>query len=164
MDRIKLCMFYSRDFLVRNFIVNPKALHFNNELFYLNGMNTFLWYIFRLLPFCIVRTLVGLFNIGIIYKLDSIYNLTNIQQNHIVPIILNFVFIKENNSSEIKQDFSSQIKYYNGNIPFHFVIKENNLEEHEKIKIKYLNKGKMVDKIVDINNFIKLPIYKLFEN
>jgi hypothetical protein len=157
-------MFYFRDFLVRNFMVNPKALLYKNKLIYFNGMNKFLWLLFRILPFYFVKTLLGLCNIGIIYKLDSIYNLTNNQQNHIVPIILNFLFIKENNGLEIKEDALSKIKYYNCSVPLHFMIQENNLEDYNKIKIKYLNKGNLVDKIVDINDFIKSSIYKLFEN
>lgn len=159
-----LYMFYFRDFLVRNFLVEPKALLYDNQLFYLNGKKILLYWILRLLPFCFVRTLLGLLNIGIIYKLDSIYNLTNIQHTHIIPIILNFIFIKDNETSEIEEDFSSMIKYYSGNIPIYFILMENNLEEYKKIKLKYLNKGKLIDKTVDVCNFINLPIYKLFEN
>lgn len=161
MDIINIWMFYFRDFLVRNFKVNPKALLYNNELFYFNGIKLSLYYLFRLLPFCFIKTLLALFNIKIIYKLDSIYNLTNIQQNHIVPIILQFIFEKD---LESDKDFTLIIKYYNSNIPLQFILKENNLEEYNKIKLKYFNKKKIVDKVVDIDNFIKLPIYKLFEN
>lgn len=160
MNKIYLWLFYSRDFLVRNFMVSSKALIYNKQLIYLKGLNNLLYLIFRLLPFCFVRTLLYLFNIGIIYKQDSIYNITNIQHNHIIPIILLFLFIKDDN----EKDFTSEIKYYNGNIPLHFIIYENNLKEYNKIKIKYFHKGKLIDKIFNINDFINSPIYKIFEN
>ena len=160
MNKIYLWLFYSRDFLVRNFMVSSKALIYNKQLIYLKGLNNLLYLIFRLLPFCFVKSLLYLFNIGVIYKQDSIYNITNIQYNHIIPIISSFLFIKDDN--EI--NFISKIKYYNGNIPLHFIIYENNLEEYNKIKIKYFNKGKLIDKIFNINDFINLPIYKIFEN
>jgi hypothetical protein len=160
MNKIYLWLFYSRDFLVRNFMVSSKALIYNKQLIYLKGLNNLLYLIFRLLPFCFVKSLLYLFNIGVIYKQDSIYNITNIQHNHIIPIISSFLFIKDDN--EI--NFISKIKYYNGNIPLHFIIYENNLKEYNKIKIKYFNKGKLIDKIFNINDFINLPIYKIFEN
>lgn len=164
MDIIKIWVFYFRDFLVRNFMVNPKALLYNDELFYFNGIKLLLYYLFRLLPFCFIKTLLGLFNIRIIYKLDSIYNLSNIQHNHIVPIILQFVFEAELTEITYEKDFTTIIKYYNSTIPLQFIITENNLKDYKKIKLKYFNKEKIVDKLVNINNFIKLPIYKLFEN
>ncbi len=162
MNIIKTLLFYSRDFLARNFMVSPKALIYNNQLIYFNGIMNLLYLMFILLPFGFIRILLGLFNIGIIYKLDSIYNLTKIQQNHIVPIIFDFLFIKDCN--EHIEEFTSHIKYYNASIPLNFIIDENTLVDYKKIKIKYLNKGKMIDKILDISDFINLPIYKLFEN
>lgn len=164
MDKIKIWLFYLRDFLVRNFMVSPKALVLNNELIYFIGIKNLLYWIFRLLPFCFVKTLLGLFNIGIIYKLDSIYNLTNIQHNHIVPIIFNFLFVNDNGNNEIRNDFTSKIKYYNASVPLYFIIKENNLKQYNKIKIKYLNKGKSLEKNINVCDFNYLPIYKLFEN
>jgi hypothetical protein len=164
MDTIKLWLFYLRDFIARNFMVLPMALIYNNQLIYFNSYKYIIYLIFRLLPFGLIRILLELFNIGIIYKLDSIYNITNIRNNHIIPIILNFYFIYEHNNCEIKKDFLSNIKYYNGGIPLNFITNENNLQKYRKIKIKYLNKGKILDKLLDINDFSELPIYKLFEN
>ncbi len=161
MDRIKIWMFYFRDFLVRNFMVSPKGLIYNKQLIYLIGINNLVYWILRIIPFYFTRTLLGLFNIKIIYKIDSIYNLTNINHNHIIPIIFEFLFVK---ADENQENFTSKIKYYNGNIPLHFIISENNFEDYIKIKIKYLKEAKIIDKNIDISNFIDFPIYKLFEN
>jgi hypothetical protein len=164
MDTIKTGLFYSRDFLARNFMVSPKALIYKKELIYFSGIKNLLYLMFKLLPFGFVRILLSLINIGVIYKLDSIYNMTKVQQNHIIPIILAFLFVKDKDDNENSEEFTSHIKYYNACIPLNFIIDENNLVDYKKIKIKYLNKGKMIDKILDISNFINLPIYKLFEN
>lgn len=164
MDRVKMWIFYLRDFLVRNFMVESKAIINKNQITYFNQINFVFYLLIRILPFSLVRTIFGLFNLGVIYKLDSIYNVTNNVYNHILPIILGCQFIGIENSKEIIDDMSSKIKYYNANIPLNFIIKENNLEKFKKIKLKYLNKGKLVEKSIDINDFKVYPIYKLFEN
>jgi hypothetical protein len=169
METIKLRLFYCRDFFVRNFMVDTKAIinnnqTINNQIIYFEGLKSILYWIIRILPFGFIRTIFGLFNLGLIYQLDSIFNITCTQDNRILPIILNCSFIKTVNSKEIIHDLSSKIKYYNGNIPIRFIIKENNLEKYKKIKLKYLNKGKLIEKSIDINDFINYSLYKLFEN
>lgn len=152
-------VFYTRDFIARNFMVSPIGLLSNGQITFLTGIN-YLFY--RILPFGFVKFILSeLFNIGIIYKLDSIYNLTNHSNNHIVPIILDFTFVGSNGAN--KENFLGKIKYYNSNIPLIFIIKENNLEEYNLIKLKYLNCGKIIEKLVEIKPNITNPLYKLFD-
>ena len=159
MNRLYRCLFFSRDFLARNFLVSPMALLYKNQLINFRGIK-YLLFLLRLFPFGLIRVLFELFNIGIIYKLDSIYNLTNNKHNHISPIIMNFSFLKDNNV----ENYTSKIKYYNISIPLEFILlNENSLQGYEKIQIKYLKNGKMNDKTINISDYVKLPIYKLFE-
>lgn len=159
MNRLYRCLFFSRDFLARNFFVSPMALLYKNQLINFCGIK-YLLFLLSLFPFGLIRVLFELFNIGIIYKLDSIYNLTNNKHNHISPIIMNFSFLKDNNV----ENYTSKIKYYNISIPLEFILlNEDSLQGYEKIQIKYLKNGKMNDKTINISDYVKLPIYKLFE-
>lgn len=175
MNIILIWLFFVRDFIVRNFMVSPKAIQYNDKLIYFISYWQILYYFLRMLPFGIIRTLFGLFKISIIYQLDSIYNITNVKNNHIIPIMLKFNFIKNHHKEEHRQtpeslsdpnsfDFLSQIKFYNGNIPLSFVINNNNLNYYQKINLKYVKKGLFIDKLIDVSNYVNQPIYKLFEN
>lgn len=162
MDKIKLWLFFLRDFMVRNFMVSPKALLLNNlKLKYFKGFY-YLFYLFiRILPFYFVKKIFGYFNISVIYLLDSIYNISNMENRiHIVPIILNFQVESESSIN----DLSSKIKYYSGNIPLAFILENNNIKKYSKIKIKYLTNGKIVDKVVDLDEHTidSIKLYELF--
>lgn len=159
MNRLQRCLFYSRDFIARNFLVSPIAILYKNQLINFRGIKCLLL-LLGLFPFGLVGVLFGLFDIGIIYKLDSIYNITNNKNNHISPIIMNFSFLKNNNV----ENYTSKIKYYNTSIPLEFILfNETSLRDYEKIQIKYLKNSKFFEKTIDINDYNKLPIYKLFE-
>ena len=161
MIQLKLWLFNIREFIVKNYFVSIKALYYDNkDLFYFNNYFYILQFILGFLPFQLVSSWLEYFNIDVIYKLDSIYNITNIKKTHILPIILNFEFTLDNN----KNNFSSNIKYYNASIPFKFLLDTNKLNNYDKLHIKYMSKGRMYDKVVDIPLYKQVLLYELFQD
>jgi len=168
MNQVKLYLFNLRDFIARNFFVSINALVYNHEIYFLDKYLKIIYIFLRLVPFGLLQVIFNLLNIQIIYKLDNIYNITNIKQNHILPIITSIIIesndlyttsdINKNNSYNL----TSKIKYYNSSIPIYFLLKNNNIKNCNNIKIKYFNKGKIIEKnINDINDINKLLIYNL---
>jgi hypothetical protein len=80
---------------------------------------------------------------------------------HINPIILNFILAMKSTSNDMI-DMSGVLKYYNSSIPLRFFINNNELEKYDMIKMKYLHKGEINEKIIDIRSNLDLPIYNLF--
>lgn len=155
MNKLQKCLIYSRDFFVSNWMVYPKALIYKNRIIYFTGVYILLYFIIIIFPFCFISYLLKLFNIDIIYKLDSIYHTSFNELFHIIPIIFNFSF--DDN------DFTLKIKYYTSNIPIKFIIDEYNLHSYKQIKVKYFMNSKILDKTLDIDNYIDSRIYNIFE-
>ena len=151
-------MMKCRNFIIQNFMVNVICTVDVNNNYYFNTciVRTTL----RLIPFYIIKYIASLLKIKVIYIIDNIYYIEPIKQNHILPIIMNFEFIKENQDS---CNVTDKIKFYNSSLPISFFIKQHNLESYKAIKLKYLKKGKLIDKIVEINN-INCLIYNLFDD
>lgn len=147
-----------RNLIVQNFYIKIYGLYSNNKL-YSNNVLLTLFYIFKFIPFFIVKKLFKLFNYQIIYEIDGIHTITDITSNHILPIILNFELTNDDRSNiQI-----INIKYYNSSIPLIYILK-NNINNYKFIRIKYLNKGRIIDKIVTINDVKNLKLFNLFEN
>ena len=142
-------------------MVSPHALLKNNNIYYLTNFWILFYILLRLIPFSVTTYFFNKMNISIIYKLDSIYNITNIKQNHIMPFILNFQVMTYYKNIPYFIDITSLIRYYNGNIPLNFILKNNKVNNFSNVKIKYLANGKTNEKILNISND---PLYKLFEN
>ena len=161
-------LIYLRDFIVSNFGIKLYGIQFKNKhIIYINNQLKYIFYIF---PF-------SLFNyinfVNLIYRKDDIFYITNIKLNIITPIILNCTFHYNNSnnidmSSEIKYnnsiniDMTSTIKYYNSSIPFKFFINNNNLQNYNLLTIKYMSKGKIINKNLFINNYYNKLLYELF--
>jgi hypothetical protein len=114
----------------------------------------------RFIPFFIIKHIFAYLNKKIIYQIDDIYYIEPCEQNHILPIIMNLEFV--NNNLDIC-NLTNKIKFYNSSIPINFFIKQHNLESYNTIKLKYLKKGTIIEKIVKINNKNCL-IYNLFDD
>jgi hypothetical protein len=144
-----------REFMVSNFGIIIYGLVFkNNKIYYLNDIYK---YLFCFIPFNLLQKFV-FFNI--IYKKDNIFYITNINTPIIVPTILNFTLNKPDNTY---LDMTYEIKYYNSFIPIKFFIDYNNLYDYETINLKYISKGKMVNKLIYINLYYNYKlIYDLF--
>jgi hypothetical protein len=146
-------LIYLREFIVSNFGIKLYGIEFKNKhIIYVNNIFKYTLCIF---PF-------SLFNyinfINLIYKKDNIFYITNIKINIITPIILNCIFRNNNNNI----DMTSEIKYYNSSIPFQFFINNNNLQNYNIVTIKYMSKGKIINKDLLINNYRDKLLYELF--
>ncbi len=150
-------MMKCRNFLIQNFMVNVICMVDTNYNYYFNTriVRTTL----RLIPFYIIKYVAFLLKMKVIYKIDDIYYIEPIKQNHILPIIMNLEFINKNQDS---CNVTDKIKFYNSSLPISFFIEQHNLESYKSIKLKYLKKGKLIEKIIEINNKNCL-IYNLFD-
>jgi len=149
-----LFLCYLRDLIISNFGIKIYALLYNNNTIYFNNIFRYSIYLF---PFFSIFNYIKI--IKIIYIKDNIYNITNINQNKIIPIILNFEF---NNTTE-NINMTSVIKYYNSSLPLSFFIKNNNLERFNYLYIKYIIKGQIFNKELFISSYTNKSIYELFE-
>jgi hypothetical protein len=152
-----LLFFNIRNLFLMNFMVRPYAFIYNKKLIYLSGFYNLIYYFIKLFPFNLIKILFNFCNINIIYEVDSIYNITGVSNNYIMPIVLDFIAIKNDYSLTL-----SNIKYYNSSIPLSFILMNNKLLKYDKIKVKYLNKGKIKENVFYINDYYNEPLYKLF--
>jgi hypothetical protein len=161
---IKLFLLQLRDIIVRNYFVSIYAAKVNNQIYFLNNYFLLL-YLIKLLPFDVLKWFCNLANIQIIYKLDNIYNISNNKHMHIMPILLKFDVCQYDDKNNIinHTNILPDVKYYNGMIPLEFLLKNTHLETYNQLQIKYLHKGKMIDKIINIDNFNHALIYELFD-
>jgi hypothetical protein len=154
----KLQLLKLRDLIIGNFFVNICAIKTKKTLLIVTGFYKLLLIFVKLCPFFIIKYICLLFGLQIIYKTDNIYQITNITHTHINPVIFNFTL-----ETKLKSiDMSGILKYYNSSIPLKFFINNNQLENYDLIKIKYLHKGKISEKIINIGSNLDLPIYNLF--
>ena len=94
-----------------------------------------------------------------IYKKDNIYYITNIKSHIIIPTIMTFIFTDYSGN---ENNMTSKIKYYNSSIPVNFIIKYNNLEHYNNLLIKYMSKGKIINKTIYKTEFSNKLLYELF--
>lgn len=137
-----------REMYVSNFNIIIFSFYYNNNYYIINK---WLQIIAQYIPFILLKYI---FFIQIIYKQDYIYNITNVKQTNVMPIITEFTLQKENTSF----DGLSMIKYYNSNIPFNFFIQHNNLQDYTQLNIKFIRSGTIINKIININNYTELKI------
>jgi hypothetical protein len=165
MNQIKLWLFKTREYIAKNYLVSIQALYYNKKVLYFQNYLFILRIILSLLPFQWVSSCLAYYDIGIIYKLDSIYNITNVKQTYILPMIFNFDFVS-NFSTDTKtiyaRNFLSNIKYYNASLPLSYIIDTNDLSTYHQIKLKYISKAKFYDKIIDIDAYRSFLLYELF--
>lgn len=155
-----------RDFCVRNFFVN--VVGFKKKNFYIwlinkNFINFIIYFILLCVPFTFTKIVCDKFDYDIIYSYDSIYQITNTKTTHMIPILLEFKVYNTNNPDYL-YDLTYQIKYYNSSLPLNVFSVLNIPETYNTIKLKYLEKGKIKDKNIRINEYKNSLIYKLFEN
>ncbi len=150
-----------RNFFVENFFVKINGLYSNNK-FYTNNWLSTLFFIFNIIPFIVIKILFNLLKYQIIYEVDGIHTITNITTNHILPIILKFELVNINSKNSI--NITNTIKYYNSSLPLRYIIEKNNFTNYDEIKIKYINKGRITEKSLNIETVINNRLFNLFEN
>jgi hypothetical protein len=115
-----------------------------------------------LIPFYFIKTIANIYKYDIIYKVDGIYGITNIKENHIIPFITSCIVISDKSSLNI----SSYIRYYNSSIPLCFFIDNNNINNYNTIELVYFNKAVKIEKKVNLKTIdtTKYLIYNLFQS
>ena len=152
----------SRNFFVNNFFVNILCLKQNNTYTYLDGNYIFYRYLLILIPFYFIKLIANRYNTEIIYKVDGIYGITNIKENHIIPFITSCTAINKVATLNISQE----IRLYNSSIPILFFINYEEIYEYDSIKLTFITKGIRKEKEINLReiNFNEYLIYHLFEN
>jgi len=162
--KVKSYRYYvrSRNFFVNNFFVNILCLKQNNTYTYLDGNYIYYRYLLLLIPFYFITLIANRYNTEIIYKVDGIYGITNIKENHIIPFITSCTACNDNSSLNISYD----IRLYNSSIPLDFFINTRNLHNYNTIKLVYIIKGTKIEKEINIRekDTKKYLIYNLFDN
>ena len=151
---IYIILLRMHNLLTNNFNVKICAVYKNNILYKLYNI---LIIIFKLIPFCIINYIFYLLGYQIIYTTNNIYNITNIDKIHIIPIILEFKIINDDNI----YDLTHSIKKYSSSIPLIFFINENKIKKYDKLEIIILKNGKKINIKLDLSD-LTIPIYKLF--
>lgn len=157
-----------RNFFVGNFFVNIVGFKNTktNNFFLLSGNNIFtktMHFLLLLVPLVITTTISNIFSKEVIYKYDNIFYITNANPNKIIPVLLEFKAYCSNEPAYL-YDLTYQIKYYNTSIPFNVFATLNIPKIYDSIKIKYITKGKIIEKHLIINDNKNYLIYNLFEN
>jgi len=146
-----------RNTYIYNFNSNMKAvIARKNNIYYSN----FWWFIFRILPFCILDFTSRLLNFNIIYESDNIINITNIPKTlKIMPIITNFK-VHLTNGEIINLKY--YIKQYNSNIPVKFFLKDNNinLDNVNRLEVNYIKSG--ILRTHTYNEYDNFTLYDIF--
>lgn len=150
-----------RNFYVTNFFVNIICLRKKHNYIYLDNKYLIYRYLLLLCPFYFVNYIANKYNYDLIYKIDDIYGITNVKENHIIPFIINCTV--SNNESSL--NISSDIHFYNSSIPLQFFINTCNIHNYHIIKLVYLNKGVKMEKEINLNNLdtSKCLIHNLFD-
>ena len=151
----------TRNFFVNNFFVNIFCIKKNDVFIYLNGNYIIIKYLLLLLPFYLVKLIANLLNYEIIYRIDGIYGITNIKENHIIPFITNCTVFNNDSSLNITND----IRLYNTSIPLSFFINNNQINNYNKMTIIYNIKTNKIEKHINFNeiNTNNCLIYHLFD-
>jgi len=144
-----------REFVVNNFTITLKSVEKNNYKFY----NSYLFYLFKIIPFFLIKFLFTLTKIRYIYLVDNIY-FSNYGDFRITPVLLNVQVFNETN--DYKRDITENIKNYNGTVPLWYITENEKLNNFQRIQFKYFSKGKMENKtfnLIEINNKL---LYEIF--
>ena len=150
-----------RNFFIKNLFVNIIGFKKkeNNNYIWINDYYNHI--ILLIIPFIVIKIIANYIGYHVIYKYDNIYQITNIQNNHILPIILQLEAFSSYNSLE-SYDLTDKIKYYNSSLPLYIFTKLNIPQNYDNIKIKYLSKGKLCNKNIKIIEYENDLIYSLF--
>jgi len=151
-----------RNIIIKNFGVCIIGFKNNDNYIWLSDYtyNYLFNTILRIVPFIIIIFISNYYGYHVIYKYDSIYDITGTNENHILPIILQFEAFNSNNPLKL-YDLTDQIKYYNSSLPLHVFCKLNIPSEYDTIKIKYLIRGKTYNKDINIIEYKNNLIYTL---
>ena len=142
----------SRNFLYKNYLVDIDAIikynKFDISIYDCNNYYFKCIYLpFRIIPFSIICYIMNKFDIYIIYNTDSLYKISS-QKVVIIPIILKSSVLT-NDNEEIVISF----KKFSPLIPIKFILQHLsiNTNNYEILYIKYMYKGNILEKKININ-------------
>lgn len=145
-------LLYFRELFVKNYCVSITAIEIKDFKF----KNSIFFHLFRILPFSMVKFIFELLDKIIsfkyIYKMDNLYFSNHVKGITISPIILNLELF---NNEDYKISIKENIQKYNRSIPIWYFLYNENIQYFLNYKIKYISKGKMIEK-EDKINFNKL--------
>ena len=168
---IKLVHLYFdiKTIFLNNFNVKIHAIEHNNIIYYTYNN------LILLITFNIIKKILNYFDIDIIYNISDIFFTTKSSSNIINPVISfdiihvsrliitnifnnNNILISESNIDIDKYileyiNITNKLKTYNNNIPIIFIMNMN-LKDSNMIRVKYINKGKIIYKYLYIDNNI----------
>jgi len=145
-----------REFVVNNFTVTLKSVEKNNYKLY----NTYFFYLFKIIPFFLLKFLFYSIKVRYIYLIDDIY-FSNYGDFRITPVLLNaLVFDDENSDGKI--NIIDNIKKYNGTVPLWYIVENEKFDRFQKIQFKYFSKGKMENKIFSLKEINNKLLYEIF--
>lgn len=145
-----------REFVVNNFTITLKSVEKDNYKFY----NSYLFYVFKIIPFFLIKLVFTLLKIRYIYLIDDIY-FSNYGNFRITPVLMN-VLIFNNDFDENKINITTIMKKYNGTVPFWYILENEQLNNFQKIQFKYFSKGKMENKSFNLSEINNKLFYEIF--
>jgi hypothetical protein len=160
-------LFKLRNFMIKNFgvcIIGFKKKDSDDYIWVDDFKFKYLYnIILQITPFIIIKSISNYNGYNVIYKYDDLYDITGTQENHILPIILNFEAFSSDSPLDL-YDLTDKIKYFNSSLPFNVFCKLNIPQYYDIINIRYLSKGKICNKqlkIIEIKNNLIYSLYNL---
>jgi hypothetical protein len=151
---------FFRELFVKNYGVSIKSIEIN---FRIKLKNSVFFYLLRLIPFSIVKLIIDyinnykISNIHYIYCMDNLYFSNHLKSSMIYPLIFNIDMYNNEKYISIKDS----LKKYNMSIPIWFFLYNEKLDNYTNYKIKYMLKGKVIEK-EDVLDNIKNKLLKDF--
>jgi hypothetical protein len=130
---------------VKNYGASIKSIEIN---FRIRLKDSVFFYLLRLIPFSILKLIIDYVNykkfcnITYIYCMDNLYFSNHLKSSMIYPLIFNIDMYNNENNISIKDS----LKKYNMSIPIWFFLYNEKLDSYNKYKIKYMLKGKLIEK------------------
>ena len=153
-----------REFIINNFCVSIKSLQINKTII---NKSVFL-YLFKLVPFFILKRGLDCFNIKYIYLMDDLYFSNYSKEVKITPVFMSLNGYQsnelENNEllSEDKINLLDSFKKYSSSIPLWFFLENEKLDNINTIQMKYFSKGKMNTKDISIDMYKDMMMSEMF--
>ena len=140
-----------REFFVRSF--QTKILGTINKDYEIDK-NSVIIYLINFVPFFISSFIFYLFSISYIYSNDDIIFFSETKKINITPCILDFKIIQKDKEICVKDSISS----YFSNVPLKVIFENEKVKvnDEDEIKIKYINSGKFIEKIL---NYKKIKLF-----
>jgi hypothetical protein len=142
---------YLRELLVNSF--QTKIIGIVTDNFKIDNKSNII-YMINCLPFIFIYLIFYLTSIKYLYKRDGIIFYSKKEVFNISPCILEFKIIRSTNDICVKEILNT----YFSNVPIKLIFDNENIvvNDDDEIKIKYLNSGKFVEKIL---NYKKIKLF-----